>query len=75
MREEITKIIVSLISNIGGVRVINGDVSLDNRESMNVLGRNTAAGIEELKVRWPELNTEEKYEIDAVVRTLHKIHD
>jgi altronate dehydratase len=68
MREDLTRIIASLISNIGGVHVTA--LGCDNQEIMGEIAQNTCNGLEVLKKKWPSLTFAEKEEIAAIILTL-----
>ena len=69
MREDLTRIIASLISNIGGAQVTAlGD--FNNQELMIEIANSTCEGLNVLKEKWPFLTYEEKEEIAAIILTL-----
>ena len=73
MREDLSRIVASLISNIGGAQVSTGAQYTvhDNRDVMIDVAKSTCEGLEVLKEKWPELTVNEKEEIAAVILALN----
>ena len=68
MRGDITKIVCSLIQNIGNVK---DDFDL---EIVNKMAGRVSGGIDVLKDNWPNLTETEKQELAAVALTIKSIY-
>lgn len=67
MKPELSNIIGAMITNIGAAREKFYDRNLIG---MNLIALQTAEGIAKLEMLWPNLTTEEKQEIKAVVEAI-----
>ena len=77
MREDLSRIVSSLIGNIGGVQVSSGArySSYDNKELMIDMAQSTCRGLEVLKANWPGLTATEKEELVSVILALKTTYE
>lgn len=68
MRDDITKIVCSLIQNIGTVR------DEFDMEVSGIMSKRMASGFDVLKDSWPNLTEIEKQELAAVALTILNIY-